>query len=78
MDSGAPGIAVAITSRKGLIWQSNFGFANRDARTPVTPETEFGIGSIGKSFTAVSILQLRDEGKLDPRGPVSRYLPCSG
>ena len=74
-ESGAPGMAVAITSRKGLIWQSNFGFANRDARTPVTPETEFGIGSIGKSFTAVSILQLRDEGKLDPQAPVSRCLP---
>ena len=35
----------------------------------------FEIGSIGKSFTNVALMQLRDEGRLDLHVPVSRYLP---
>ena len=35
----------------------------------------FEIGSIGKSFTNVALMQLRDEGRLDLQAPVSRYLP---
>jgi len=41
----------------------------------VTADTRFAIGSISKSFTAVTLLQLADEGKFDPAAPVSKYLP---
>jgi CubicO group peptidase (beta-lactamase class C family) len=74
-ENKVPGIAVALTNRVGLLHVSSYGFANMDARNPVTPETLFGIGSIGKSFTAVAVLQLRDEGKLDLHGPLTDYLP---
>jgi CubicO group peptidase (beta-lactamase class C family) len=74
-DSGTPGMAVAITSREGLLHIATYGYANKDSREPVTPETLFGAGSIGKSFTAVALLELRDSGKLDLQVPVSRYLP---
>lgn len=42
---------------------------------PVTPETVFRIASMTKSFTAMAILKLRDEGKLSLEDPVSRYVP---
>jgi CubicO group peptidase (beta-lactamase class C family) len=74
-ESKVPGMALAITSRDGLLHVSTYGFANSDAREPVTPDTLFGLGSIGKSFTAVAVLALHDAGKLNLRAPVQDYLP---
>src|SRR5204863_4720281 len=42
----------------------------------VTPDTTFRIASMTKSFTALSILKLRDEGKLSLDDPVARYVPA--
>lgn len=74
-EQGNPGVAVAVTDRRGLVWQGAFGHADQAARLPVTPETLFEIGSITKGMTAVALMTLADEGKLDPEAPVSRYLP---
>jgi len=71
----APGYALAVTDRDGLIAERQYGFANQDARTPVAPETLFEIGSIGKSFTAIALMQLAAEGRIDLHAPVSDYLP---
>ena len=65
---------VAVTDRNGLIACETFGFASLEARTPVTEETSFEFGSIGKTFTAVVLLQLAEEGAGRPRGPGDRYL----
>jgi D-alanyl-D-alanine carboxypeptidase len=74
-ESKVPGMALAITGRDGLLHVSTYGFANSDAREPVTPDTLFGLGSIGKSFTAVAVLALHDAGKVNLRAPVQDYLP---
>jgi len=73
--SNYPGLAIALTDREKLLHISTHGFADLAARTPVTPDTLFEIGSIGKSFTSVALLQLRDEGKLDLHKPIAHYLP---
>src|SRR5437868_9732065 len=70
-----PGVSLAITDRHGLTHVATYGFADVQTRQPVTPETMFQIGSISKSFTAISLLQLRDEGKFDPQQPITKYLP---
>ncbi|NJN39687.1 MAG: serine hydrolase [Gammaproteobacteria bacterium] len=70
-----PGIAVGLTSREKLLKVYTHGFADAANRTPVTPETLFEIGSLGKPFTSIALLQLRDAGKLDLHKPVSAYLP---
>jgi CubicO group peptidase (beta-lactamase class C family) len=72
---GLPGVSLAITDREGLASTETFGHANLDAGTPVSRETYFEIGSIGKTFTAVVLLQLREEGLVDLNEPVARYLP---
>ena len=51
------------------------GFANRDAKIAVTPQTRFAIGSITKSMTALALLQLHDAGRFDLNAPAKRYLP---
>src|SRR5215210_4301207 len=70
-----PGLALALTDRERTLQISTYGFADLAARTPVSPETWFEIGSIGKSFTSLALLQEHEAGNLDLQAPVSRYLP---
>ncbi|MGN6032001.1 MAG: serine hydrolase domain-containing protein [Thermomicrobiales bacterium] len=71
----APGYALAVTDRAGLVLERQYGVANQDAQRPVAPETLFEIGSIGKSFTAIVLMQLGAEGRIDLHAPVNTYLP---
>jgi CubicO group peptidase (beta-lactamase class C family) len=70
-----PGLTLGITDRDGTLTVRTYGFAEVASQRPVTPQTLFEIGSIGKTFTAIAVLQLRDEGRLDLHAPVTRYLP---
>ncbi|HEY3676010.1 MAG TPA: serine hydrolase domain-containing protein [Candidatus Tumulicola sp.] len=72
---GTPGLSVAITNANGTIDTITLGYANTDAKTPVTPDTRFAIGSITKSMTALALMQLYDAGSLQLDQPVRRYLP---
>jgi len=72
---GTPGISLAVTDRERIVHTGAFGLANIDANLPVTPAHLFETGSIGKSFTAIALLQLVDEGKIDPQALVTDYLP---
>jgi D-alanyl-D-alanine carboxypeptidase len=70
-----PGLTLGVTDRDETLAVRTYGFADVASEEPVTPETLFEIGSIGKSFTAILVLQLADEGKIDVDAPVDRYLP---
>jgi len=74
-ESGTPGLALALVDRAGVMTVRTYGYADLYRRVPVTPSTRFQIGSISKSFTVISLLQLAEEGKFDPQVPVTRYLP---
>ncbi|MCR8725743.1 serine hydrolase domain-containing protein [Frigidibacter sp. ROC022] len=72
-DKAIPSISYALVDRDGLIVE---GHVQRgDLTYPMRPETCFRIGSITKTFTAVAILQLVEQGKLDLDADVSTYLP---
>ena len=70
-----PGLALGVSNRDELLNVTTFGFANLASGQTVERNTMFEIGSIGKSFTNVALMQLRDEGHLDLHAPVSNYLP---
>jgi D-alanyl-D-alanine carboxypeptidase len=74
-ETGAPGMTLALANRDGVIRVSTYGFADTKEKARVVPETMFEIGSISKSFVALALLQLHDEGKLDLNKPVVEYLP---
>src|SRR5262249_8782134 len=74
-EMGAPGLTLALANRDGLIRASTYGYADTKTGLKVAPETMFEIGSISKSFVALRLLQLRDEGKLDLNKPIAEYLP---
>ncbi len=69
------GLAVAVTDRQDVVHIACRGYANLDSQTPVSNDTLFDIGSIGKSFTAVAVMQQVDAGRLDLQAPVTDYLP---
>lgn len=62
---GVPGVSAAIATRDGVIWTGAAGFADIKAKTPLTTDHLFGIGSITKVFVATVIMQLAQEGRLD-------------
>lgn len=70
-----PGAVFGIIIDGKLAWVKSAGVANVKTRTPVTSDTVFRIASMTKSFTAMAILKLRDEGKLSLDDPVSKYVP---
>ena len=74
-ETGAPGMTLALANRDGLIRVSTYGYADMKAGARVVPETMFEIGSISKSFVSLTLMQLRDEGKLDLNKPIVEYLP---
>ncbi|MEP7384776.1 MAG: serine hydrolase domain-containing protein, partial [Gemmatimonadota bacterium] len=72
---GLPGISVGVVSDQELVWAKGFGFANVKDKIPMTPATKFRMASHSKLFTATSIMQLREQGKLRLDDPVSKHLP---
>lgn len=69
-----PGLAVAIVRNGEVEYINGYGIANPDG-DPVTPDTPFLLASVSKSFTALAIMQLVEEGKIDLDEPVQKYLP---
>src|SRR4029077_16051441 len=65
LDMNSPGLTLVLADRDGVQRVVTYGFSDLENKTRVKPEDLFQIGSISKSFLALCLLQLRDEGKLD-------------
>ena len=70
-----PGLVLAVTDRDGLLLDRVYGDAEVASGRPVRPDTLFEIGSIGKTFAAIVVMQLVEEGRLELDDPVVRHLP---
>jgi CubicO group peptidase (beta-lactamase class C family) len=69
-----PGVALGIVKGDEIVHLKGFGKAGPSGRE-VTPQTPFLIASVTKSFTALAIMQLVEEGKVELDAPVQRYIP---
>jgi CubicO group peptidase (beta-lactamase class C family) len=69
-----PGVALAITRNGRILAQRAYGHASIQSDAPVTPNTRFAIASVTKPITAMGIMLLVEEGKVELDAPVSRYL----
>lgn len=68
------GIA-AVARGPDLIATASAGFADRKNKTPITPDTQFTLGSLGKMFTAAAVGELVDQGKLSFDDRVGKFFP---
>jgi CubicO group peptidase (beta-lactamase class C family) len=59
-----PSLSAAVFRRGELLWQQALGLADAENEVAATPDTQYRVGSITKTFTAVAIMRLRDAGEL--------------
>lgn len=71
----APGVAVGIFDRSGLLWHAVRGVCDTRTGEPVAVTTRFGYNSITKTFTGMAVLSLRDAGALSLDDPLVRHVP---
>jgi CubicO group peptidase (beta-lactamase class C family) len=69
-----PSIAAAVLRDGELVWETALGAADVGAEVEATPDTQYRVGSITKTFTAAAIMQLRDAGKLDLEDTLDRHV----
>lgn len=66
-----------LVAQHGVILATKaYGMAKREQRLPNTPQTRFRIGSLTKQFTAMAILMLQAQGKLNVQDGICSYLPA--
>ncbi|MDO4510285.1 MAG: serine hydrolase domain-containing protein [Bacteroidales bacterium] len=68
------GSNVVVVKNNKIVYSHCFGLKNREMGEELTPDAIFRIASISKSFTATSIMQLVEKGKLDLKADVNKYL----
>lgn len=73
-DQHIPGVAYGIVLDGNLVIASSAGLIDLDAKIPASTNSAFRIASMSKSFTAMAILKLRDEGKLSLDDPAEDYI----
>lgn len=66
---------ILVAKEGKVMYQKGLGLANMEWNVPNQPNTKFRIGSITKQFTALLIMQLVAEKRLDLHTPISTYLP---
>jgi serine-type D-Ala-D-Ala carboxypeptidase/endopeptidase len=75
LDARVPGLVYGVVIDGRLVHVKAMGVQDLETKRPVTADTLFRIASMTKSFTALSILKLRDEGRLSLDAPAETYLP---
>lgn len=69
-----PSLTAAVVRAGEPLWETAVGLAHVERATAATPDTQYRVGSITKTFTAAAIMQLRDAGKLDLDDALSRHI----
>ncbi|MCJ7933059.1 MAG: beta-lactamase family protein [Chryseobacterium sp.] len=69
-----PGGVFMMTRKGNVLYRKAFGKANLELDVDMTPDHVFQIGSMTKQFTAVAILMLEQQGKLNVNDPISKYI----
>ncbi len=70
-----PSVSACVFRAGEILWAETVGLADVEARREAVPDTQYRIGSITKTFTAASIMQLRDAGALDLDDRLGDHLP---
>jgi len=70
-----PALTLSLADASGVQRVCDYGFEDLERRRPLEHGRLFHIGSISKSFLALCLMQLRDEGRFDPHSPVDECMP---
>jgi CubicO group peptidase (beta-lactamase class C family) len=73
-DVHIPSISIAVSQDGNILWEESFGMANVEKQIRATPHTLYHLGSLGKVYTATTIMILRERGLIDLDKPANDYL----
>jgi CubicO group peptidase (beta-lactamase class C family) len=74
-EKNAPGMAALLVRNGRVEYRKVFGFANLEARTPITADTQFLLASLTKQFTAMAIMILAERHKLQFDDTLAKFCP---
>ena len=75
-EQNLPGLSVAVGVGGDVVWAEGFGLADLDKRTPVTPDTQFRIGTASISLTSAAVGLLLEKGRLNLDDEIQAYVPA--
>jgi CubicO group peptidase (beta-lactamase class C family) len=75
LDAHVPGVVYGVVADGRLVHVRGIGVQDLVSKRPVTPQTLFRIASMTKAFTALTVLKLRDDRKLQLEALVETYVP---
>ena len=67
--------AALIAVKGKIVYENYFGLGNMHTHDTITSNSTFHIASVSKTFTAMAVLWLYQQGKLDINAKVTKYLP---
>ncbi|MEP6948766.1 MAG: serine hydrolase domain-containing protein [Ginsengibacter sp.] len=70
----APGCVVLVVKKGDIVYKKAFGTANLELKVPMLTGMIFRIGSMGKQYTAIAILQLVEQGKISLQDSIQKYI----
>lgn len=70
-----PGLSVAVAAGGKMVWAAGFGLADLENHVPAKATTVYRLASVSKPFTAVAVMQLVEQGRMDLDAPVEKYVP---
>jgi serine beta-lactamase-like protein LACTB, mitochondrial len=76
LEDNLPGLSVAVARDGEIVWTEGFGWADLERRMPVTPHTQFRLGSVSKTLTAAAVALLYERGRIDLDAAVQTYVPA--
>ena len=68
-----PGMSAIVMAHDTVLWEGTFGVADISSQRPVTPETQFHLASLTKTFASTVVLELVDQGLVGLDDPISQY-----
>lgn len=70
-----PGVAVAVVKGGTIMVSKGYGESNLELHVPVSSETLFQSGSVGKQFTSAAVMLLVEDGKIGLADSITKYFP---
>ena len=70
-----PGVSIAVAKGKNIIWSKGYGKADLENDVPAKANTVYRLASVSKPITAVAVMQLVEQGKIDLDAPIQKYIP---
>ena len=72
-----PSINLAVTNKTEILFAESYGAKDLKTNTPPTLDTIYMLGSCSKTYAALSIMQLVEQGKIDLNAPIKNYIPIT-